>query len=68
MTELLLVRVTGPKPNKHFWPMLTRFAPATFEVWVQQRKTGKVRYYRLNAPPADTSQLDGYFDRQGFKQ
>ncbi len=36
MTELL-VRVTGPKPNRYFWPMLARFAPATLEVWVQQR-------------------------------
>lgn len=64
----LLVRVSGPKPNKYFWPMLARFAPATLEVWVQQRKTGKIRYYRLNAPPAGSSQLDGYFDRQGFKR
>ena len=67
VTELL-VRVTGPKPNKYFWPMLARFAPAMLEVWVQQRTTGKIRYYRLNAPPADSSQLDGYFDREGFKR
>ncbi|HWM92065.1 MAG TPA: hypothetical protein VN493_14975 [Thermoanaerobaculia bacterium] len=67
ITELL-VRVTGPKPNRHFWTMLARFAPATLEVWVQQRKTGKIRYYRLNAPPAGSSQLDGYVDRQGFKR
>ncbi|HEX5720940.1 MAG TPA: hypothetical protein VF179_32600 [Thermoanaerobaculia bacterium] len=67
ITELL-VRVTGPRPNGYFWPMLARFAPATLEVWVQQRKTGKVRYYRLNAPPAGSSQLDGSFDRQGFKR
>jgi hypothetical protein len=47
--------------------MLTRFTPATLEVWVQQRKTGKVRYYRMNPPPAGSSQLDGSFDRQGFR-
>ncbi|HWN42785.1 MAG TPA: hypothetical protein VNW71_11220 [Thermoanaerobaculia bacterium] len=67
VTELL-VRVTGPRPNGYFWPMLARFAPATLEVWVQQRKTGKIRYYRLNAPPAGSSQLDGHVDRQGFKR
>jgi ELWxxDGT repeat protein len=64
----LLVRVAGPKPNRYFWPMLARFAPATLEVWVQQRSTGTVRYYRLNAPPAGSSQLDGYVDRQGFRR
>ncbi len=64
----LLIRVTGPKPNKYFWPMLARFTPASLEVWVQQKKTGKVRYYQLTAPPADSPQLDGYFDRLGFKR
>lgn len=64
----LLVRVTGPKPNGFYWPMMARFTPATYEVWIQQRKTGKVRYYRLSAPPAGSSQLDGLFDRQGFKK
>jgi ELWxxDGT repeat protein len=67
LTELL-VRVTGPKPNQYYWPMLARFAPATLEVWIQQKKTKKIRYYRLNPPPADSSQLDGYFDRLGFKR
>ncbi|MES1244754.1 MAG: hypothetical protein ABUT39_24315 [Acidobacteriota bacterium] len=67
LTEVLL-RVTGPRPNGYYWPAMARFAPATLEVWVQQRKTGKVRYYRLNAPPADGSQLDGYLDRQGFRK
>jgi ELWxxDGT repeat protein len=65
VTELL-VRVPGPKPNGYFWPTLGRFTPAALEVWVQQKKTGKIRYYRLNAPPA--GQLDGSFDRQGFKR
>jgi ELWxxDGT repeat protein len=67
LTELL-VRVTGPKPNKYYWSSLARFAPATLEVWVQQRKTGKVSYYRLDAPPAGSSDLDGYVDRQAFKR
>lgn len=64
----LLVRVTGPKPNGFYWPMVARFAPVTYEVWIQQRKTGQIRYYKLNAPPAGSPQLDGFFDRQGFKK
>ncbi len=64
----VLVRVTGPKPNGYFWPAMARFEPATLEVWVQQRKTGKVRYYRLEAPPAGSSELDGFIDRLGFKK
>jgi ELWxxDGT repeat protein len=64
----LLVRVTGLRPNGYYWPMLARFTPATLEVWIEQRKTGKVRYYRLNPPPAGSSQLDGLFDRLGFKR
>lgn len=67
LTEAL-VRVTGPRPNGYFWPAMARFTPATLEVWVQQKKTGKIRYYRLNAPPADSSQLEGYVDRQGFQR
>ena len=67
-TAEVLVRVMGPKPNGYFWPMMARFTPATLEVWVQQRKTGKIRYYKLNAPPAGSSELDGYFDRLGFKK
>lgn len=58
----------GPRPNGYFWPTLARFTPATLEVWVQQKATRKVRYYRLNATPAGSSQLDGSFDRQGFKR
>ena len=64
----LLIRVSGPKPNGYYWPMLARFTPATLEVWIEQRKTGKVRYYRLNPPPAGSSALDGLFDRLGFKR
>lgn len=67
-TTELLVRVAGPKPNRYYWPMMARFTPATLEVWIQQGKRGKVRYYRLNASPASSSQIDGYVDRQGFKQ
>jgi ELWxxDGT repeat protein len=66
VTEVL-VRVPGPRPNGYYWPTLARFTPAALEVWVQQRSTGTVQYYRLNPQPANSSQLDGYFDRQGFR-
>jgi hypothetical protein len=66
VTELL-VRVPGPRPNGYYWPTLARFTPAALELWVQQRSTGMIRYYRLNPQPASSSQLDGYFDRQGFR-
>jgi ELWxxDGT repeat protein len=59
----LLVRVAGPKPNGYLWPLLARFTPARVEVWIQQNKTGTVRYYRLEAG----SDLDGLVDRLGFK-
>jgi len=64
----LLLRVTGPRPNGYLWPMLARFAPATMEVWIEQKKTGKIRYYRLAAPPAASSELHGLVDRQGFQR
>jgi len=46
--------------------VLARFNPGALEVWVQERKTKKIRYYRLNPPPVGSSDLDGYIDRQGF--
>lgn len=67
-TAELLVRVTGPKPNGFYWASVARFTPAILEVWVQQRKTGKIRYYRLKPPPAGSSELDGLVDRQAFKK
>lgn len=62
----LFVRVVGPKPNGYLWPTLVRFTTSTVEVWIQQTKTGDVRYYRLEGLPRDSSDLSGYFDRQGF--
>jgi ELWxxDGT repeat protein len=62
----LFVRVVGPKPNGNLWPTLVRFTTSTAEVWIEQIKTGTVRYYRLEAPPRDSERLDGFFDRTGF--
>jgi ELWxxDGT repeat protein len=67
VTELL-VRVPGPRPNGYYWPTLARFTPAALEVWVQQRTTGQVRYYRLDPQPVGSDRLDGYVDKQGFKR
>lgn len=61
----VLVRIAGPRPNGYLWPMLARFTASAVEVWIQQKKTGTVRYYRLE--PATGSDLDGIFDRKGFK-
>ena len=61
----LLVRIVGPRPNGYLWPMVARFTASPVEVWIQQKKTGTVRYYRLEA--AAGSGLDGVFDRKGFK-
>lgn len=62
----LFVRVVGPKPNGYLWPTLVRFTTSTVEVWIEQTKSGDVRYYRLEGLPRDSSDLSGFFDRQGF--
>ncbi len=62
----VFVRVVGPKPNGYLWPTLVRFTTSTAEVWIEQLKTGTVRYYRMEAPGRDSEQLDGFFDRTGF--
>jgi len=64
----LLVRITGKQANGYQWPMLARFTPARTEVWIEQSKTGTVRYYVLDAVPAGSLALDGLVDRQGFRK
>lgn len=63
----LLVRMLGPMPNGYLWPALARFTISPVEVWIEQVKTGIVRYYRLNGVPQGSSELNGLFDRQGFR-
>jgi len=58
----LLVRVSGLQAR------IARFTPARLEVWIQQTKTGIVRYYRLEAEPAGSSELHGLVDRLGFQR
>jgi ELWxxDGT repeat protein len=62
----LFVRVIGPRPNGYLWPTLVRFTPSMVEVWVEQLKTGTLRYYRLEGVTPESSELNGLVDRQGF--
>jgi ELWxxDGT repeat protein len=63
----LFVRVIGPRPNGYLWPTLVRFTTSQAEVWIEQNKTGIVRYYRLEAVPRDSDELNGLVDRTGFR-
>jgi hypothetical protein len=64
-TEVFL-RVIGPRPNGLLWPVVTRFTPSLVEVWIEQVSTGDSRYYALGATAADSGDLTGLFDRDGF--
>lgn len=61
-----LVRVPGPRPNGCFWPTVTKQTTSTVEVWVERISTGQVRYYLLDGSSPGSSDLPGFFDRQGF--
>jgi ELWxxDGT repeat protein len=62
----LFVRVVGPRPNGYLWPTLVRFTTSTVEVWIEQVKTGTIRYYELEGVAPNSSELNGLVDRQGF--
>lgn len=64
-TEVLL-RVIGPRPNGYLWPTLTKLSASQFEIWVQQRSTGIIKYYVLPGAKAGDDTLPGLFDRYGF--
>lgn len=61
-----LVRVPGPKPNGCFWPTLTKLTTSTVEVWVEQISTGQINYYEVEGASPGSSDLPGFFDREGF--
>lgn len=61
-----LVRVPGPRPNRCFWPTVTKLTASTVEVWVERISTGQVNYYRLDGSSPGSSDLPGLFDRRGF--
>lgn len=62
----VLVRVPGPRPNGCFWPTITKLTSSQVEVWVRQISTGEIRYYRVDGSSPGSSDLPGFFDREGF--
>lgn len=65
-TEVFL-RVVAPRPNGYEWPTIVKFTTSQVEVWVQQIRTGIVRYYLLPGAGPSSSDLPGLFDRFGFR-
>jgi|CXWL01.1.fsa_nt_gi ELWxxDGT repeat protein len=63
----VFVRVVGPKPNGFLWPTLARFTSSQVEVWIEQKATGARQYYLLPGASADSDDLTGLFDREGFE-
>lgn len=63
----VFLRVVGPKPNGKLWPTLVKFNTSQVEVWVQQIRTGQIKYYKLAAASPSSSDLSGLFDRNGFE-
>jgi hypothetical protein len=62
-----IVRVVGPRPNGFLWPILVKLSTSQVEVWVEQKKTGRVRYYLLPATGPGSEDLPGVIDRDGFR-
>jgi len=63
----VFVRVVGPKLNGYLWPTLVKFSTSRVQVWIEQDRTGAVRYYDLAAASPGSSALPGLFDREGFQ-
>jgi hypothetical protein len=64
-TEVFL-RIVGPKPNGFLWPNIIKFNTSQVEVWIEQLATGQRNYYLLPASSADSGELPGLFDKNGF--
>lgn len=63
----LFVRVIGPRPNGKLWPVLVRFTTSRVEVWIEQLSSSDLEYYVLDAASPGSSDLTGFFDRDGFE-
>lgn len=63
----VFVRVVGPRPNGLLWPTLVKLNTSQVEVWIEQVDTGDVRYYFLPGADPSSSELPGFFDRNGFE-
>lgn len=64
----VLLRVVGPSPNGHLWPIFVRFTTSMVEIWVERIDTGEVRYYRLAPTVPGGNELEAGFDRFGFEE
>lgn len=62
----VFLRVLGPRPNGFLWPTVVKLTTSQVEVWIQQVDGGQVRYYFLPGADPDSSELPGFFDRNGF--
>jgi hypothetical protein len=62
----VLIRVVGPKPNGLLWPTIVKLNTTQTEVWAEQISTGDIRYYLLPGAGPTSSDLPGFFDRNGF--
>ncbi|HWM92109.1 MAG TPA: PPC domain-containing protein [Thermoanaerobaculia bacterium] len=62
----ILIRVIGPRPNGFLWPTVVKLNTTQTEVWIQQISTGVTKYYLLPGAGPTSSDLPGFFDRNGF--
>jgi hypothetical protein len=62
----VLIRVVGPKPNGYLWPTVVKLNTTQVEVWIQKISTGETKYYLLPGAGPTSSDLPGFFDRNGF--
>ncbi|HKH46967.1 MAG TPA: hypothetical protein VKM72_20105 [Thermoanaerobaculia bacterium] len=62
----VFLRVIGPRPNGYLWPTVVKLTTSQVEVWIEQVATGQVRYYFLPGAGPTSSELPGFFDRNGF--
>lgn len=62
----VFIKVIGPRPNGFLWVQLTRFTPSMVEVWLRQKSTRAVRFYRLSAVEPSSGVLSGLEDRMAF--
>lgn len=62
----VFVRIVGPKPNGFLWPNIIKFNTSQVEVWIEQLSTGQRNFYLLPASAADSGDLPGLFDKNGF--
>jgi 6-phosphogluconolactonase (cycloisomerase 2 family) len=63
----VLVRLTGPASNGYLRATALSFTQARVQVWVQQKRTNKIQYYDLAAPPVGSTVLPGLFDGKAFR-